>query len=147
MTKTATKATTKAQPKAKEVLTTNKQVDEQLRALVTKMLSKDSKLITYPVSGYETFKYGNKVLCELHYKKRSISHVTFNDNIPEVKAIISKNNMLSKLGDKTWTLRAECLVTDNLLKNFESIIDASIAQAKPKAEPKETAKKAEKASK
>ena len=148
MTKTATKQNTKAQPKvetkAQEETKQIVKLDEQLQQIVDKMLASNNKLICYAVSGYDTFKLGNKVLCELHFKKRSISHVTFNNNIVEIDNIIKQNNLLYKLGDKTWTLRAECLVTNDLLKHFESIINVAIKNAQPKVEPKQNETKKEK---
>lgn len=142
MTKTATKTTaqTKAQEQPQQIV----KLDDQLRAIVDKMLASNNKLVCYAVSGYETFKFGNKVVCELHFKKRSISHVTFNNNIVEIDNIIKQNNLLYKMGDKTWTLRAECLVTTELLKHFETIVKIAIEKAQPKVEPKQSETKKEK---
>ena len=144
MTKTATNQNTKAQKetKAQDEQKQIVKLDEQLQQIVDKMLASNNKLICYAVSGYDTFKLGNKVLCELHFKKRSISHVTFNNNIVEIDNIIKQNNLLYKLGDKTWTLRAECLVTNELLKHFETIVKIAIEKAQPKVEPKQNETKA-----
>lgn len=146
MTKTATKQNAKAQNETKTQVEQPQivKLDEQLRNIVDKMLASNNKLVCYAVSGYETFKFGNKVLCELHFKKRSISHVTFNNNIVEIDNIIKQNNLLYKMGDKTWTLRAECLVTNELLKHFETIVKIAIEKAQPKVEPKQSETKKEK---
>ena len=141
---TATKQNTKSQNETKIEAKEIVKLDDKLREIVNKMLASNNKLICYAVSGYETFKFGNRVLCELHFKKRSISHVTFNNNIVEIDNIIKQNNLLYKMGDKTWTLRAECLVTNDLLKHFESMVNIAIKHAQPKVEPKQNEKKAQK---
>ena len=147
MTKVATK-TNKKEVVAKEttqaaVQEGKKTADEQVVSIVNKLLDKDSKVTSYDVSGYTTLKFNNNVLCELHFKKRSFSHITFSQKQTELIAILKREGLINRVvpANYHWKFDVECLVDAKFVKHFESLLTLAYTQALPKVEaPKAQAK-------
>jgi len=84
----------------KQTTTTKTNKQEQKVTLVDKVLEqvakvaeKDKNVRKQQVTGYISIKYGNKVLFELHAKKKSISHLTFS-NKQKAYDILKANKLI-----------------------------------------------------
>lgn len=131
---------------------TNKQeqkvtlVDKVLEQ-VTKIADKDKNVRVQKVTGYTSIKYGNKVLFELHAKKKSISHLTFS-NKQKAYDILKANKLIHRVVPASygWKYNTECFLDDNFIKFFPEILKSVVAEAieernlKTKKEEKKVAK-------
>lgn len=131
---------------------TNKQeqkvtlVDKVLEQ-VTKIADKDKNVRVQKVTGYTSIKYGNKVLFELHAKKKSISHLTFS-NKQKAYDILKANKLIHRVVPASygWKYNTECFLDDNFIKYFPEILKSVVAEAieernlKTKKEEKKVAK-------
>lgn len=131
---------------------TNKQeqkvtlVDKVLEQ-VAKVAEKDKNVRKQQVTGYISIKYGNKVLFELHAKKKSISHLTFS-NKQKAYDILKANKLIHRVVPASygWKYNTECFLDDTFIKFFPEILKSVVAEAieernlKAKKEEKKVAK-------
>ena len=108
--------------------------DERLMLIVSGLIDKDNKVVCYAVNGYTTVKYTNKVLCELHFKKRSISHVTFSQKQAELVKVLNDNKLITRIvpASYQWKFDIECLATDEFVKHFSALLTLAYNNALPK---------------
>lgn len=97
---------------------------------VTKVAEKDKNVRMQKVTGYISVKYGNKVLFELHAKKKSISHLTFS-NKQKAYELLNTNKLVHRVVPASygWKYNTECLLDDNFIKHFPSILKSVVAEA------------------
>lgn len=97
---------------------------------VTKLQEKDSNIRIQKVTGYISVKYGNKVLFELHAKKKSISHLTFSTK-QKAYEILKENKLILRVVPASygWKYNTECLLTDAFIKVFPEILKSVVAEA------------------
>lgn len=136
----------------KQTTKTNKQeqkvtlVDKVLEQ-VAKVAEKDKNVRMQKVTGYISIKYGNKVLFELHAKKKSISHLTFSSK-QKAYDILKTNKLIHRVVPASygWKYNTECFLDDNFIKFFPEILKSVVAEAieernlKTKKEEKKVAK-------
>ncbi len=138
----------------KQTTTTKTNKQEQKVTLVDKILEqvakvaeKDKNVRKQQVTGYISIKYGNKVLFELHAKKKSISHLTFS-NKQKAYDILKANKLIHRVVPASygWKYNTECFLDDNFIKFFPEILKSVVAEAieernlKTKKEEKKVAK-------
>ena len=138
----------------KQTTTTKTNKQEQKVTLVDKVLEqvakvaeKDKNIRKQQVTGYISIKYGNKVLFELHAKKKSISHLTFS-NKQKAYDILKANKLIHRVVPASygWKYNTECFLDDNFIKYFPEILKSVVAEAieernlKTKKEEKKVAK-------
>lgn len=136
------KQTTKTNKQEQKVTLVDKVVEQ-----VTKEAEKDKNVRMQPVTGYISVKYGNKVLFELHAKKKSISHLTFSSK-QKAYDILKANKLIHRVVPASygWKYNTECFLDDNFIKYFPSIFKSVVAEAieernlKTKKEEKKVAK-------
>lgn len=118
---------TNKQTKAQEVKTTL--VDKVLE-MVAEAHDKDNNIRVQKVTGYISIKYANKVLFELHAKKKSISHLTFS-NKQKAYDILKANKLILRVVPNSygWKYNTECLLTDSFIKFFPEILKSVVAEA------------------
>lgn len=119
------KQTTKTNKQEQKVTLVDKVVEQ-----VTKEAEKDKNVRMQKVTGYISVKYGNKVLFELHAKKKSISHLTFS-NKQKAYEILNTNKLIHRVVPASygWKYNTECLLDDNFIKYFPSIFKSVVAEA------------------
>lgn len=105
-------------------------LEEQVLAKIYEAQQKDANIKAYKVTGYTTVKYGNKVLFELHLKKRSITHLTFAQT-QKVFADLKAKKLIQRIVPKSygWKYDTECLLTQELFDNFDSIFANILEEA------------------
>lgn len=138
----------------KQTTTTKTNKQEQKVTLVDKVLEqvakvaeKDKNVRKQQVTGYISIKYGNKVLFELHAKKKSISHLTFSSK-QKAYDILKANKLIHRVVPASygWKYNTECFLDDNFIKYFPEILKSVVAEAieernlKAKKEEKKVAK-------
>lgn len=136
------KQTTKTNKQEQKVTLVDKVIEQ-----VTKEAEKDKNVRMQQVTGYISVKYGNKVLFELHAKKKSISHLTFS-NKQKAYDILKANKLIHRVVPASygWKYNTECFLDDNFIKYFPSIFKSVVAEAieernlKTKKEEKKVAK-------
>ena len=114
---------------------TNKQeqkvtlVDKVLEQ-VAKVADKDKNVRVQKVTGYISIKYGNKVLFELHAKKKSISHLTFSSK-QKAYDILKTNKLIHRVVPASygWKYNTECFLDDAFIKFFPEILKSVVAEA------------------
>lgn len=119
----------------KQTTKTNKQeqkvtlVDKVLEQ-VAKVADKDKNVRMQKVTGYISIKYGNKVLFELHAKKKSISHLTFSSK-QKAYDILKTNKLIHRVVPASygWKYNTECFLDDNFIKYFPEILKSVVAEA------------------
>lgn len=139
---------------------TNKQVEEKATVKVVsyeqeicdkinKLAQKNNLIKLLKVTGYTALKYANKTVCELHFKRRSIGHLTVS-NKTKVFELLNKNKLVTRVVADSfgWRLNTECLITDKLMQHFDAILQAILDEAieeqnlKQQKQAKKEAKKA-----
>lgn len=141
-----TKTATKAVAEQKEVKINL--ADKVVEALHEAMQA-DKNIKVQKVTGYISVKYGNKVLFEFHNKKKSIPHLTFSTK-QKAYDILKSNKLIHRVVPASygWKYNTECLLTDEFIKHFPSILKSVLAEAieernlKAKPADKKVAKKA-----
>ena len=136
------KQTTKTNKQEQKVTLVDKVIEQ-----VTKEAEKDKNIRMQQVTGYISVKYGNKVLFELHAKKKSISHLTFSSK-QKAYDILKANKLIHRVVSASygWKYNTECFLYDNFIKYFPSIFKSVVAEAieernlKTKKEEKKVAK-------
>lgn len=136
------KQTTKTNKQEQKVTLVDKVVEQ-----VTKEAEKDKNVRMQKVTGYISVKYGNKVLFELHAKKKSISHLTFSSK-QKVYDILKANKLIHRVVPASygWKYNTECFLDDTFIKFFPEILKSVVAEAieernlKTKKEEKKVAK-------
>lgn len=138
----------------KQTTTTKTNKQEQKVTLVDKVLEqvakvaeKDKNVRKQQVTGYISIKYGNKVLFELHAKKKSISHLTFSSK-QKAYDILKANKLIHRVVPASygWKYNTECFLDDTFIKFFPEILKSVVAEAieernlKTKKEEKKVAK-------
>lgn len=119
----------------KQTTKTNKQeqkvtlVDKVLEQ-VAKVADKDKNVRKQQVTGYISIKYGNKVLFELHAKKKSISHLTFSSK-QKAYDILKTNKLIHRVVPASygWKYNTECFLDDTFIKFFPEILKSVVAEA------------------
>ena len=111
-------------------------------------LAKSNKLISLQkVTGYTALKYANKTVCELHFKKKSIAHLTVAKTM-QVFELLKAKNLITRIVSASygWRLDTECLITKELMQHFDAILKAIIdeAVAQQNLKQQKTDKKAKK---
>lgn len=119
------KQTTKTNKQEQKVTLVDKVVEQ-----VTKVAEKDKNVRMQKVTGYISVKYGNKVLFELHAKKKSISHLTFSSK-QKAYDILKTNKLIHRVVPNSygWKYNTECLLTEDFFKYFPSIFKSVVAEA------------------
>lgn len=119
------KQTTKTNKQEQKVTLVDKVVEQ-----VTKEAEKDKNVRMQKVTGYISVKYGNKVLFELHAKKKSISHLTFSSK-QKAYDILKTNKLIHRVVPASygWKYNTECFLDDNFIKYFPSIFKSVVAEA------------------
>lgn len=128
---------------------TNKQeqkvnlVDKVLEQ-VAKVAEKDKNVRVQKVTGYTSIKYGNKVLFELHAKKKSISHLTFSSK-QKAYDILKANKLIHRVVPASygWKYNTECFLDDTFIKFFPEILKSVVAEAVEERNLKQKATKKE----
>lgn len=119
----------------KQTTKTNKQ--EQKVTLLDEIIAKieqaqkaDKNVKMQKVTGYISVKYANKVLFELHAKKKSITHLTFS-NKQQVYSILKANKLVLRVVPASygWKYNTECLLTEQFAKHFNAILKSVIDEA------------------
>lgn len=119
----------------KQTTKTNKQ--EQKVTLLDEIIAKieqaqkaDKNVKMQKVTGYISIKYANKVLFELHAKKKSITHLTFS-NKQKVYSILKANKLVLRVVPASygWKYNTECLLTEQFAKHFDAILKSVIEEA------------------
>ena len=121
----------------KQTTTTKTNKQEQKVTLVDKVLEqvakvaeKDKNVRKQQVTGYISIKYGNKVLFELHAKKKSISHLTFSSK-QKAYDILKANKLIHRVVPSSygWKYNTECFLDDTFIKFFPEILKSVVAEA------------------
>ena len=112
---------------------TTKQVaklEDRVLELITEAQKADTNIKVQKVTGYTSIKYGNKVLFELHLKRKSITHLTFS-NKQKVFEILKANKLILRVVPASygWKYNTECLLTEEFFKHFTAILKSVIAEA------------------
>lgn len=117
--------TTKANKQEQKVTLVDKVLEQ-----VAKVAEKDKNVRVQKVTGYTSIKYGNKVLFELHAKKKSISHLTFS-NKQKAYDILKANKLIHRVVPASygWKYNTECFLDDTFIKYFPSIFKSVVAEA------------------
>lgn len=121
---------------------------DKVIADITDAQKQDANIKVLKVTGYTSIKYGNKVLFELHIKRKSITHLTFS-NKQKAYSILKDNNLVMRVVPASygWKYNTECLLTDEFYKHFKTILKSVIAEAIEQRNLKTTKKVAKVASK
>lgn len=132
---TTNKQQTKAQANKQGEKTMEKaQVEQTLTdkviAKINKAIETDNNIKMQKVTGYISIKYGNKVLFELHAKKKSMTHLTFS-NKQKAYEILKQNKLVLRVVPASygWKYNTECLLTDDFFKHFDAVLKSVIAEA------------------
>lgn len=128
---------------AKKAVATTQVVklEEKVLQMLTAAQKADSNIKVQKVTGYTSVKYGNKVLFELHLKRKSITHLTFSDK-QAVYKLLEANKLILRVVDASygWKFNTECLLTNTFMEHFEtilkSVIDEAIAERNLKSSKK-----------
>lgn len=120
----------------KQTTKTNKQteqvakLEDRVLELITEAQKADANIKVQKVTGYTSIKYGNKVLFELHLKRKSITHLTFS-NKQKVFEILKANKLILRVVPASygWKYNTECLLTEEFFKHFTAILKSVIAEA------------------
>lgn len=90
----------------------------------------DKNVKMQKVTGYISVKYANKVLFELHAKKKSITHLTFS-NKQKAYEILKTNKLVQRIVPASygWKYNTECLLTEQFAKHFDAILKSVIDEA------------------
>lgn len=126
------KQTTNKQ-QTKTTKATEKQVvrlEDKITTMLEQAVKADKNIKVQKVTGYTSVKYGNKVLFEFHNKKKSISHLTFS-NKQKAYDILKSNKLVHRIVPASygWKYNTECLLTDEFIKHFPSILKSVLAEA------------------
>ena len=119
------KQTTKTNKQEQKVTLVDKVVKQ-----VTKEAENDKNIRMQQVTGYISVKYGNKVLFELHAKKKSISHLTFSSK-QKAYDILKANKLIHRVVPASygWKYNTECFLDDTFIKFFPEILKSVVAEA------------------
>jgi hypothetical protein len=93
-------------------------------------------------TGYTGVYYGNRVLCEVHIKKKAVWHLTFGQHFKVFKTLKAKR-LITRIVPKSynWPVDVECLLTKELADNFLSLIDECVAEKVEQSNLKQEATK------
>ena len=124
-TKTNNKVAQKAQETEQKVT-----LLDEIIAKIEKAQKADKNVKMQKVTGYISIKYANKVLFELHAKKKSITHLTFS-NKQNVYSILKTNKLVLRVVPNSygWKYNTECLLTEQFAKHFDAILKSVIDEA------------------
>ena len=103
---------------------------DEIIAKIEKAQKADKNVKMQKVTGYISIKYANKVLFELHAKKKSITHLTFS-NKQNVYSILKANKLVLRVVPNSygWKYNTECLLTEQFAKHFDAILKSVIDEA------------------
>lgn len=105
-------------------------------------IAKTNQLVSMQkVTGYTALKYANKTFCELHIKKKSISHITF-ASASKAYEIAKQNKCILRVVPKSfgWRLDTEVLCTNDNAKYIIEIINCTINEIEKQRNLKQTKK-------
>ena len=124
-TKTNNKVAQKAQATEQKVT-----LLDEIIAKIEQAQKADKNVKMQKVTGYISIKYANKVLFELHAKKKSITHLTFS-NKQNVYSILKANKLVLRVVPNSygWKYNTECLLTEQFAKHFDAILKSVIDEA------------------
>lgn len=116
----------------------------RIMQIASELADANKNVQMYPVTGYTTLKYGNKVLCELHAKKRGFSHITFSTTQAKVFDILQAKQLIHRVVPKSygWKFNTEVIASDELVKIFPKLLKLALENAQPKQKTEKTAKQA-----
>lgn len=99
-------------------------------AKINKAIEKDNNISMAQVTGYISVKYGNKVLFELHNKKKAIAHLTF-AHTQKVYELLKQEKLIMRVvpASYCWKYDTECLLNEQFYKHFDAILKCVITQA------------------
>lgn len=105
-------------------------LEDRVLELITEAQKADTNIKVQKVTGYTSIKYGNKVLFELHLKRKSITHLTFS-NKQKVYEILKANKLILRVvpNGYGWKYNTECLLTEEFFEHFNTILKNVIAEA------------------
>lgn len=120
--------TTKTQAKAVEKQTVR--LEDKVLEMLAEAQKADKNIKIQKVTGYTSVKYGNKVLFELHLKRKSITHLTFS-NKQKVFETLKANKLILRITPASygWKYNTECLLTEQFMQHFAAILKSVIAEA------------------
>ena len=118
--------TTKTNKQTKQVV----KLEDKVLELITEAQKADANIKVQKVTGYTSIKYGNKVLFELHLKRKSITHLTFS-NKQKVFELLKANKLILRVVPNSygWKYNTECLLTEDFFKHFTAILKSVVAEA------------------
>jgi len=123
---------TVANKQAKKAQATEQKVTllDEIIAKIEQAQKADKNVKMQKVTGYISIKYANKVLFELHAKKKSITHLTFS-NKQKVYSILKANKLVLRVVPASygWKYNTECLLTEQFAKHFDTILKSVIDEA------------------
>lgn len=123
---------TVANKQAKKAQATEQKVTllDEIIAKIEQAQKADKNVKMQKVTGYISIKYANKVLFELHAKKKSITHLTFS-NKQKVYSILKANKLVLRVVPASygWKYNTECLLTEQFAKHFDTIFKSVIDEA------------------
>lgn len=130
---TKTNNKTVANKQAKKAQATEQaqvRLEDKVLEMLDKAKASDKLIKVQKVTGYTSVKYGNKVLFELHNKKKSISHLTFS-NKQKAYEILKANKLVLRVVPASygWKYNTECLLTEQFMQHFDAILKSVIAEA------------------
>lgn len=129
---TKTNNKTVANKQAKQTQATEQKVTllDEVIAKIEQAQKADKNVKMQKVTGYISIKYANKVLFELHAKKKSITHLTFS-NKQKVYSILKANKLVLRVVPVSygWKYNTECLLTEQFAKHFDAILKSVIDEA------------------
>lgn len=105
-------------------------LEEQVLNDIAEAQKADANIKVLKVTGYTSVKYGNKVLFELHLKRKSITHLTFS-NKQKAYEILKENKLVMRVVPASygWKYNTECLLTQDFYKHFKTILKSVITEA------------------
>ena len=105
-------------------------LEEKVIADIIEMQKADNNIKMQKVTGYTSVKYGNKVLFELHLKKKSVTHLTFSTQQKVYETLKDKKLVLRVVpASYGWKYNTECLLTADFYKHFKAILKSVVSEA------------------
>lgn len=105
-------------------------LEEKVIADIIEMQKADNNIKMQKVTGYTSVKYGNKVLFELHLKKKSVTHLTFSTQQKVYETLKDKKLVLRVVpASYGWKYNTECLLTADFYKHFKAILKCVVGEA------------------
>jgi len=110
----------------KQVINFEQEITDKINAI-----AKTNKLVSMQkVTGYTALKFANKTVAELHFKRKSIAHITVS-NLNKVFELLKAKKLVTRIVPSSygWRLNTECLITKELMQNFDAILQSILQEA------------------